>query len=142
MSNAVGALDGKHKRIQCPPDTGTLFHNYKGFFSLVLMVVCNANYCFTVTGICQHGRNNDSGVLSKSEMGKRLSASEIHLPKPERLPGFLFDLLPFYLLIDEIFPLETWQLRVYSGKMLQENQSVYNYKYFHPRRVLKILLAF
>ena len=31
MAHVLGALDGKHSCIQCPPNTGTLFHNYKGF---------------------------------------------------------------------------------------------------------------
>ena len=35
--NMIGALDCKHIRIQCPAGTGTKLHNYKGFFSLVLL---------------------------------------------------------------------------------------------------------
>ena len=53
----------------------TLFHNYKEFFSLVLIAVCDADYCFTLIDIGQYDINNDSGGL---EMSKRLSPEEMH----------------------------------------------------------------
>ena len=34
--HVLGAIDGKHIRIECPKLTGTLYHNYKGFLSMVL----------------------------------------------------------------------------------------------------------
>ena len=69
--HVVGAIDGKHIRIQCPKKTGTLYHNYKGFFHLVLLVICDAWYCFTLFDVAQHGSNNDCSVLNNSEMGHR-----------------------------------------------------------------------
>ena len=48
MPNCIGALDGKHIRMRKPADSGSLWHNYKGFFSMVLMAICDASYCFTL----------------------------------------------------------------------------------------------
>ena len=71
MPHVVGVIDGKHIRIQCPKKTGTLYHNYKGFFHLVLLVICDVWYCFTLFDVGQYGSNNDCSVLNNSEMGHR-----------------------------------------------------------------------
>ena len=70
-------------------------------------------------------------------MVKRLSAGEIHLPEPKSLPGSSFDPLSICPLGDEIFPLKTWFMRPHPGKMLQEDQCVYNYRQSCPRRVIE-----
>ena len=72
LSNVIAALDGKHIGIQCTAGTGIKFHNYKGNFNLVLLPVCNARYCFTLTDIGQYGSTNENDVLKNSEHGKEL----------------------------------------------------------------------
>lgn len=53
--NCVGSVDGKHIRLQCPPNSGTLFYNYKKYYSIVLMTVADHLYRFTLVDIGAYG---------------------------------------------------------------------------------------
>jgi len=61
--NCVGAVDGKHIRLECPPRSGTLYYNYKHFFSLILMAICDANYCFTIIDVGSFGKESDCNIF-------------------------------------------------------------------------------
>lgn len=54
--NCIGAIDGKHCRIQAPANTGSAFHNYKGYFSFVLMAIVDARYRFIWVDIGNYGK--------------------------------------------------------------------------------------
>ncbi|RXN15769.1 ANTAGONIST OF LIKE HETEROCHROMATIN PROTEIN 1-like protein [Labeo rohita] len=71
-----GALDGKHVLIKAPPNTGSQFHNCKGTFSLVLLAVVDARYCFRVIDVGGYGRTSDGG---NSAFGQALCGGTLHL---------------------------------------------------------------
>ena len=80
MLHTIGCIDGKHIRIECPKLSGTLYYNYKGFFSMVLQAISDANYCFTLFDLGQYGSNNDSGVLANPKMGQMFVDDLLHVP--------------------------------------------------------------
>jgi len=139
LPHVIGAIDGKHIRIKCPSDTGTSFHNYKGLiiFSIVLLAVCDAKYCFTMVDLGQYGSNNDSGVLLRSEINKRFQDGSLKIPEPSTLEGCKFDPLPYFMVGDEIFPLKTWLMRPFPGRNLTEEQVVYNLRHSRGRRTIE-----
>ena len=68
--NCIGTIDGKHVMIQCPFNSGSLFYNYKSYFSIVLLAVASADYRFVMVDVGVHGSSNDSSVLNHTTFFK------------------------------------------------------------------------
>ena len=122
--------------MDCPKGSGTQDYNYKGFYSIVFLAVCDAKYNFTTVDVGAYGSSNDSGVLLNSEMGQKFEEEVHDTPKPEPLDGCKIKELPFYFVGDEISPLKTWMMRPYS-ESLNEQQSIFNYRLSRARRVIE-----
>ena len=111
----LDAIDGKHVAIECPSKSGALFCNYKSSYSNVLPATYDATYNFILFDT--YGSNNDSGVLSKSIMGKLLESKSLNIPEPETLEGCEYEPLPYFLLGDEVFSLKEYMMRPFSGQL-------------------------
>lgn len=120
-----------------PKNTGTLYYNYKGFFSIVLLAICDANYCFTMFDLGQYGSNNDSGVLSHSEMGQCFDEGSLFVPDESDIEGTETFKLPYYLVGDEIFPLKVWLMRPYPGPLVEDAEKIFNYRLSRARRTIE-----
>ena len=70
--HCIGTIDGKRIRKEYPEMTGIYYYNNKGFYSIVLLAVCDSNYCFTLFDLRHYGSNSDSGVLAKSKIGETI----------------------------------------------------------------------
>ena len=62
---------------------------------MVLLAVCDADYCFTLFNFGSYYSRNDCGVLANSLLGKGLESSKIQLPPDEPLDGCPFSSLPY-----------------------------------------------
>jgi len=134
--NCVGAVDGRHIKIQKPALTGSQYYNYKGFFSMVLMAACDANYKFTWVDIGQYGSISDGGVWANSEFARDLDAGLVELPPPKPLPQR--DLpFPHVFVADEAFPLKTYMMRPFPRKDLTDDTRIFNYRLSRARRVIE-----
>lgn len=102
--NCVGAIDGKHVHIQCPRRSGSLYFNYKKYFSLVLMAVVNAKYQFTLVDGGDYGRLSDGSVFSSSNLGYSIQSEKLELPDPRNLLD-TDKLFPYVFVGDDAFPL-------------------------------------
>jgi hypothetical protein len=74
--NCIGAVDGKHVRIKMPTNSGSLFYNYKHFFSILLLALVDSNYCFIAVDAGAVGKSSDSNVFKKSNIGRRLESNQ------------------------------------------------------------------
>jgi len=135
--NCVGAVDGKHIRLVQPIDSGSLFYNYKNYFSIVLMAICDANYCFTFVDIGSFGRNCDSSVFKNCAFWKRVEDGTLPWPQPEPLPGTDQPSLPFVIVADEAFALSDHFMRPYARKNLNYKKKIFNYRLSRARRFIE-----
>ena len=110
--HCLGAIDGKHVVIQAPPSAGSMYYNYKQTHNIVLLAVCDAQYCFTLVDIGDYGRHSDGGVLSHSNFGRAMQNSVLSIPEPNSLPG-TSTTMPYTFVGDAAFPLKTYMLRPY-----------------------------
>ncbi|CAH1959450.1 unnamed protein product [Acanthoscelides obtectus] len=122
--NCVGAIDGKHFRIQKPPRSGNPY-NYKKNFSLVLQAVSDADYKFSVIEIGGKGRQSDGGTFHFSKFNELLTNNRFHMPPPRRLPGSNI-LLPHVLVGNEAYPLKTYLMRPFPSSTLDDSKRIFN----------------
>lgn len=123
--NCVGAIDGKHFRIQKPPRSGSQYYNYKKFFSLVLQAVSDAEYKFSVIEIGGKGRQSDGGTFHFSKLNELLTNNRFNMPPPKTLPGSNI-LLPHVLVGDEAYPLKTYLMRPFPSSNLDDSRRIFN----------------
>lgn len=134
--NCLGAVDGKHIRIIHPPNSGSLYWNYKHFFSIVLLAVCDSNYLFTYVDIGAYGKTSDSTIWKDSSLYKKMKKNELDLPEPEII-SMDGNRLPYVFIGDEAFGLNEHMLRPYSGKQISEKKRVFNYRLSRARRYVE-----
>ncbi|GFW61155.1 protein ALP1-like [Trichonephila clavipes] len=68
----LGAMDGKHIRIKPPSHSGATYRNYKGFISIVLLALVDANLKFLYVDVGTNGRVSDGRVWGKSKLRGKL----------------------------------------------------------------------
>lgn len=130
----ISAVDGKHVRIRCPGKSGSLFYNYKDFFSVVLLAFVDANYKFVMVDIGSYGKEGDSGIIEKSEIGKILIDDDFY-PPPRKICDDTE--LTHVIVGDEAFKLSTHLLKPYPKNIARADTSkaIFNYRLSRARRV-------
>lgn len=135
--NCVGSIDGKHIRVRCPKNSGSMYYNYKQFFSIVLMAVADANYKFIMIDVGAYGKDSDGSVLSNSKFYQRIDDGSLKLPEETNLPNSNV-LAPFVFIGDEAFPLRNYIMRPFPRKQSHDNEkSYYNYRLSRARMTIE-----
>lgn len=134
--NCVGALDGKHIRLRCPNNSGSMFFNYKGYFSIVLQALVDANYRFINIDVGGYGKQSDGGTFKASLLYEKLSQGKLNLPNNTPLPGSNV-IMPYVMIADEAYPLMTNLLKPYSKQDLNAERETFNKRLSRARRTVE-----
>jgi hypothetical protein len=135
--HTCGAIDGKHVAIHKPSNSGSHYHNYKGFFSVVMLAVVDANYKFLWVDIGGRGSNSDAQIFNHSELKECLLQDVIGLPDPAVLPNDIGEELPYYLVGDDAFALSEFMMKPFSRRSMELEERVFNYRLSRARRVVE-----
>lgn len=131
--HCCGAIDGKHVAIEKPKKSGTVYYNYKGFFSIVLLAVVDAQYKFLWADVGSPGSDSDCRIFNRMQLEPSLGRGTIRFPEPDPLPNDDLD-SPYCLVGDDAFPLRTYLLKPYSKRYLDIDERIYNSR---ARRVVE-----
>ena len=139
--NCIGAIDGKHVVMQAPNKSGSLYYNYKGTFSVVLMAIVDPWYRFTCVDIGDYGSNADGAIWSKSAFGQALEHGELELPPLKPLPNWPEGgIFPHVFVGDEAFPLKANLMRPYPRArvgVMERMKQIFNYRLSRARRIVE-----
>lgn len=128
--NTIGSIDGKHFAIKCPDNSGSDCFNYKGYHSLLMLAVVDANYRFIMVDIGAQGRLSDGSFFGKSDLKRAIEERTLGLPSG--VSRWLVCLVG-----DAAFPLQTYLMRPYPGRKLEERKKVFNYRLSRARRCVE-----
>lgn len=134
-----GALDGKHVKLKAPPNAESLFYNYNGGYSIVLLAVVDAQSRFRVIDVGGYGRSSDGGTLANSTFGQALREGTLDLPHDRPIPGADHrGPQPHVFVADEAFPLRRNLMRPFPERGgLSLEQRIFNYRLSRARQVVE-----
>ena len=103
IPHALGAQDGKHIPIRCPQWGGSLYHNYKGFHSIVLLALVDGDYKFLWVDMGAVESSSDAQVFKHSDLRHIIEDGSIFFRESESL-GIGRPKVNFFILGDDAFP--------------------------------------
>lgn len=132
----LGALDGKHIRLKKPNNSGSKYYNYKGYFSIVLLAVTDADGKFIVVDIGSCGGNSDAGVFNRSNFGKALAENKLDIPQPGQIPETDI-IIPHTFVADDAFPLSENIMKPFSHRLLTHEKEIFNLRLSRARNCVE-----
>ena len=129
------AIDGCHIPIKCPPgglEACKEYHNFKNFYSIVLMGMVHARYRF-VWGSCGFPGNSHDSIIFQSTCLWGQIQEEGFIPNIGKKIGDI-SVQPL-ILGDSAFPHTTWLMKPYTDAVLTPQQHYFNYRLSRARMV-------
>ena len=133
---ALGALDGKHVALKKPKNSGALYHNYKGFFLIVMLALVDGQYKFRWVDVGTAESCSDAQIFNTCHLKRKIVDGSIGFPDPAPITQGGRD-VPCFILADDAFALKTWLMKPYGRRMLTREEKIANYRMPRGRRVVE-----
>jgi hypothetical protein len=135
MPSFIGALDGKHIRMKRPKDSGTMYFNYKLFYSIVLQGVADSMYRFIFIDVGSYGKQSDGGVFQASKLSEFVEDAS-NFPPDRTIDGIPIP-IPYLYVVDDAYPLKPNMMKPYSHRHLSKEEMIFNGRLSRARRCVE-----
>lgn len=135
--HCLGAVDGKHIRLKKPLNSGSLYFNYKDFFSIILLAIVDSDYRFVYVSVGSYGKECDSSIFKETKFWKMMLDDSLQIPAPCPLTRDSETRVPYVVIGDEGFGLHENLLRPFGGTHLDKNKRIFNYRLTRARRYVE-----
>ncbi|CAB3987684.1 Hypothetical predicted protein [Paramuricea clavata] len=132
---AWGAVDGCHLPIVCPSggqEARKEYHNFKNFYSIVMMAIVDAKDRFVWASIGFPGNSHDSVILQSTQLWTDITQNNIIPSIGKNIEKLIVN--PF-ILGDSAFPFRIWLMKPYGHATLSPKESNFNYRLSRARMV-------
>ncbi|XP_071096960.1 uncharacterized protein [Haliotis cracherodii] len=119
-------------RLQFPHVLGALDGNYKGFCSIVVMGLVDADYKFLWIQVGDVGSSSDSQIWNHCALHQSIQQGILGIPDAEPLPFDDVD-IPYYIIADYAFAIKSWLMKPFSRQGLAHDELVFNYRLSRAR---------
>ena len=125
-----GAIDGTHIPLTVPSENHTDYYNHKGWYSMLIQGLVDANYCFLDICVGWPGSVHDARVFVHY---KRITENHLIPDKTEQISSVD---VPFYMIGDSAYLMLSWLMKPFSfNSDLTTQQHTYNYRISRARIV-------
>jgi len=133
VPQCFGAIDGTHIPVSVPSENHTDYYNRKGWYSMLIQGLVDANYCFLDICVGWPGSVHDARVFVHSNLYKKITDSQLIPDKSERISSVD---VPLYMIGDSAYPMQSWLMKPFSySSELTTEQRTYNYRICRARIV-------
>ncbi|XP_064469657.1 uncharacterized protein LOC135384383 [Ornithodoros turicata] len=130
----VGALDGCHFPVSPPKDDATDYHNYKGWYSIILMALVDHKYRFRYISVGAPGRCHDAHVYRRSQLSHIVASPLLQAP----VALVAGTAVPLVILCDQAFPLTANLIKPFGhNTTLTDDQRNFNYHLSRARSIVE-----
>ena len=136
VPQCFGAVDGCHVPISAPSHLHTDYYNRKGWYSMLIQGLVDANYRFLDVCVGWPGSVHDARVFAHSALYNDIENNHILPNQTITISGTR---IPLYMIGDSAYPLKSWVMRPFPHNTeLNAQQRNYNYRVCRARIVTEI----